>query len=197
MGVLPPAPESLFDSLNMRQGEMAVDIPVKGLRQLWLLTEDAGTYDPEKAVLGWQDLVLEGPNGAARLAEGKLPTKIGSRMVYEVSPGSERLKGKVWIANESRSSDINASVRFFVFGAEPDRNQLLKVAGERPVAAPARLLSVEDTIPRLWRQVLGRSPSPEEVAQARKLFPGDKLLREGVEDLLWSLLMHPEFQFLW
>lgn len=197
MGELPPAPESLFDSLNMRQGEMAVDVPVNGLRQVWLLTEDAGTYDPEKALVGWQDLVLEGPNGALSLAAGKVPTKIGSRMVYEVAPGSERLKAKVWIANESKSSDINASVRFFVFGAEPDRNQLLKVAGERPLAAPGRLVSVEDTIPRLWRQVLGRMPSSEEVAQARKLFPAGNLQREGVEDLLWSLLMHPEFQFLW
>lgn len=197
MGELPPAPESLFDSLNMRQGEALLDVPVKGLRQIWLLTEDAGTYDPDKALVGWQDLSLESPKGTTSLAAGKLPAKIGSRLVFDVEPGSERLKGKVWIANESKASDINASVRFFVFGAEPDRNQLLKLAGDRPVPAPGRLGNVEQTVARLFLQVLSRDPSAAELAQARKLFPSGQLVREGVEDLLWSLLMHPEFQFLW
>lgn len=196
MGELPAAPESLFDSLAMRQGEKAFEIDVAGLKQVFLLTEDAGTYDPDRAEVGWKDIELVGAKGVKRL-DDVVKTAIASRRVYEIEPGFEKLRAKVWIADASRASDINASVRFFAFGAEPDRRRLVKVAGEGPWDSPLVLKTPQEMIEYFWLSILGRKPSEEEVLTARKLFPGGKLVREGAEDLLWSLLMHPEFQYIW
>lgn len=196
MGEMPVAPEALFDSLAMRQGEKAVEVNVKGTKQVYLLTEDAGTYDPDRAEVGWKDIELVGPAGVKRL-EGMVKTAPGTRRVFEVEAGYERLRAKAWISEASRASDINASVRFFVFGAEPDRRRLVKAPGESPWEAPPVVRTVEETIEYLWTAVLGRKPAAGEVETARKLFPGGKMVREGVEDLLWSLMMHPEFQYIW
>ena len=197
MDELPPAPESLFDSFAMRNGEKVVEFPVKGLKQVFLLTEDAGTYDLDKAEVGWADLTLSGPAGTKVLEAGRLRTKIGSRRVYEVDPGFDTLRAKVWISDASKASDINTSVRFFAFGSEPDPIRLVTVAGENPWPAPPKLSSVDQTVDYFWRGLLSRRPTEQERLTARKLFPNGKLQREGTEDLLWSLLMHPEFQFTW
>jgi hypothetical protein len=197
LGELPPAPESIFDSFAMRSGEKQVEIAVKGLKQIYLLTEDAGTYDLDKAEVGWKDITLSGPAGTKVLEAGTLRTRIGSRRVYEIDPGFDTLRAKVWISDASKASDINTSVRFFAFGSEPDRSRLVKVAGESPWPVAPRLSSVDQTIDYFWRGLLSRHPSEAEQAAARKLFPNVKLQREGTEDLLWSLLMHPEFQFTW
>ncbi len=193
LGELPPAPRSLFDSLTMRQGDKAFEIPVAGLKQVYLLTEDVDTYDTEKAEVGWKEISIDG-----KLIEPRaVRTPINTRLVYDIPAGAQTLTGKVWISDASKSSDINATVRFFAFGAEPDRQRLVKVTGEQPWGAPPRLTSVEQTIDYFWRSVLSRAPLAAEREQARKLFPSGKLTREGAEDLLWSLMMHPEFQYIW
>ena len=49
---------------------------------------------------------------------------------------------------------------------------------------------------RLFFQALGREPSRAEARLARDLI-GDPPRQEGVEDLLWILVNHPEFQFIY
>ena len=181
----------------MRSGEVKVEIPVTGLKQVWLLTEDAGTYDLEKAEVGWKDITLSGPKGEKVLQAGSIQTRIGTRRVYDIEPGYDTLRAKVWISDASKASDINTSVRFFIFGAEPDRTRLVRISGASPSGPAPKLTSVDQTIEYFWRSLLSREPSTQEQAAARKLFPTGKLQLEGAEDLLWSLLMHPEFQFIW
>jgi len=197
MGELPPAPESLFDSLMMRRDAKHMEIPVKGLKQVWLLMEDAGTYDPQKLDAGWRDVVLLGPQGAKVIEGGLVRTPLGRPVLFEIEPGWESLRATAWISEDSRASDINAQLRFFAFGSEPDRLRLVRVAGDSPWPAPPKLESVDQTIGYFWRGLLSRLPNDAEVQAARKLFPGGKLSREGTEDLLWSILMHPEFQYIW
>ncbi|WP_051670795.1 DUF1549 domain-containing protein [Bryobacter aggregatus] len=197
LGELPPSPDNLYDSRAVRGGELNVEVSIQGLKQVWLLTEDAGTFDPEKAVVGWKDITLRGKNGSKILQQGAVPAKIGSRMVFELEPGYDTLQAKVWVSDASKASDINASVRFFVFGAEPDRTRLVKVSGYSPWPAPPTLRTSDAAIDYFWRNLLGRAPSAAERSQAMQLFPQGKLQREGAEDLLWSLMMHPEFQFIW
>jgi hypothetical protein len=197
LGELPDPPANLYDSKLMRQGEVDVVVPIAGLKQVWLLTEDAGTFDPDKAVVGWKDIVVQGPQGTHALQAGSVSQRPGTRMVFDVPKGYEALRAKVWVSDASRASDINAAVRFFVFGQEPDRKRLVRLAGDRPFPAPQRLASTEQAVERFWLQLLVRPPSAEERAAALKLFPGGNLKREGVEDLLWSLLMHPEVQYIW
>ncbi len=197
LGELPPAPESLYDSRNMRSGEGKVEIPVQGLKQVWLLTEDAGTYDLDKAQVGWKEITLNGPKGEKVLEAASIQTRIGTRRIYDIEPGYDTLRAKFWISDASKASDINTQVRFFIFGSEPDRTRLVKVTGDSPWGPAPRLTSVDQTIQYFWASLLSREPSPQEQAAASKLFPNGKLQVEGTEDLLWSLLMHPEFQFTW
>lgn len=197
LGELPEAPDNLFDSKFMRQGTLNVEASLNGAKQVFLLTEDAGTFDPERAVVGWRDIRLGGPAGEKVLDAGSVATKLGTRLVFDVPSGYNKLTATVWVSDDSKASDINAQVRFFVFGSEPDRQRLVRLGPGSPAPAPAALRSADEAITRFWRQILSRDPKPEERAEAAKLFAGGKLTREGVEDLLWSLLMHPEFQYIW
>lgn len=56
--------------------------------------------------------------------------------------------------------------------------------------------SAEETARRMWRTVLGREPTAAEIRLASEML-GSPIRREGVEDLLWSLLMLPEFQLIY
>jgi mono/diheme cytochrome c family protein len=57
-------------------------------------------------------------------------------------------------------------------------------------AKPQRAL-----IDAVFQRALGRKPAPEEAALATELI-GDPARKEGVEDLLWSVAMLPEFQLI-
>jgi hypothetical protein len=48
----------------------------------------------------------------------------------------------------------------------------------------------------LYRKALGRTPSRQELELARNLV-GEPVKKEGVEDLVWSLAMLPEFQLIY
>jgi cytochrome c553 len=197
LGELPEAPENLYDSKFMRQGTLNVEASLSSAKQVFLLTEDAGTFDPERVVVGWRDIRLSGPAGEKVLEAGSVATKLGTRLVFDVPNGYNKLTATVWVSDASKASDIDAQVRFFVFGAEPDRQRLVRLGPGSPAPAPQALRSADEAITRFWRQILSRDPKPEERAEAAKLFAAGKLSREGVEDLLWSLLMHPEFQYIW
>lgn len=197
LGELPEAPDNLYDSKFMRQGTLQVEASLNGAKQVFLLTEDAGTFDPERVEVGWRDIRLSGPTGEKVLEAGSVTTKLGTRLVFDVPSGYNKLTATVWVSDASKASDINAQVRFFVFVSEPDRQRLVRLSPGSPAPAPPALRSTDEAITRFWRQILSRDPKPEERAEAAKLFTEGKLTREGVEDLLWSLLMHPEFQYIW
>jgi hypothetical protein len=51
-------------------------------------------------------------------------------------------------------------------------------------------------IARMYQRALGRAPTETEAAIAREMV-GETVRREGVEDLLWTLAMLPEFQLIY
>ncbi|MBV8316609.1 MAG: PSD1 domain-containing protein [Planctomycetaceae bacterium] len=53
----------------------------------------------------------------------------------------------------------------------------------------------EVLIHRLFLEALGRAPGPRELAAARELI-GTPVTAEGVQDLLWAVIMLPEFQWI-
>jgi hypothetical protein len=59
------------------------------------------------------------------------------------------------------------------------------------------LTSVDEAIPRLYRQLLAREPNPDERNLVKQYFKGGRLEPAALEDFLWSLLLHPEFQYLY
>jgi hypothetical protein len=218
LGELPQAPRNLFDSKIVGKSAVALDVDLTGAKQLWLLTDDAGCYDPGRTVAGWADLKAMGPKGPVRVAdlttlakpavaalktegavhEGALITPVGSLIMYPIEGlGLTRLTGEVGIDDGARSSDINPRVRFFIFTEKPDRERLLRVSGEPPTPVPAPERDARKLVERLYRQALSRGPNEQEMKIARELLAnGGKVTAGGLEDLIWSLIMHPEFQYV-
>ena len=60
---------------------------------------------------------------------------------------------------------------------------------------PTSPQSSADTIRRLYATALSRSPTAEELSASAAML-GEKPTNEAAEDLLWSLFMLPEFQFV-
>jgi hypothetical protein len=48
----------------------------------------------------------------------------------------------------------------------------------------------------LYRRALGRDPVPKEMAVAEKII-GKTPSLEGIEDLAWAIVLHPEFQLIY
>jgi len=217
LGQLPAAPDNLFDSGKLRKGAVDFDIDVSGLKQLWLLEQDAGCYDPTRTVAGWVHVELFGPRGVKDLADlapatfarqpltsnkegvGEAVTMPpGARLVLPLDgPGYTRMRGRVALDDRSLPDDVEGAVRFFIFGAEPDRERLVRVSGTPPVPAPPPLAGVDEAGRRLYLQLFARKPNSQEARIVRKYFAGGKLAPAALEDLLWSLLLHPEFQYLY
>ncbi len=70
--------------------------------------------------------------------------------------------------------------------------RMLQVGAERLLAdnpTPAVLVA------RVYKRALGRNPTTAEAAACRELL-GPTLRPEGVQDLLWAVVMLPEFQLI-
>ena len=223
LGELPSPPDNSFDSGMLRHGSVSFDIDISGAKQLWLLTQDAGSYDPSRTIAGWADVELIGPKGTKRLAElttlskfdqqpitadqqaqGKSVTvPLNSKLVYPIEGlGFTRMRGRVAVDDRSRPSDIGGSVRFFVFTAEPDPERLVKIDGKPPVPPAARLKSVDEAIDRLFLTLFSRRPTDDELRISRGFFQKDpaaqsRLEPAALEDFLWSMLLHPDFQYVY
>ena len=213
----PAAPENLFDSGRLHHGTVSLDVDITGRKQLWLLEQDAGSYDPARTVAGWVHVEFFGPQGVQDLADlaparfvrqrltadkepvGEAITMLpGSRMMIPVEGrGYVRMRGRVAIDDRSLPDDIEGAVRFFIFGAEPDPERLVRVSGTPPAPPPPPLANADEAGMRLYLQILARKPNPEEARAVRGYFAGGKLSPAALEDLLWSLLLHPEFQYLY
>jgi len=212
-GALPPAPQNLFDSGRMSKGEKPVNVDLTGAKQLWLLIEDVGCYDPTRTVAGWANLSAEGPNGPVKIADLTTLAKtsksavnfdgskhdealiqpVDSLVMYPIDGlGLTKLTGFVGVDDGSRGSDINPNVRFFVFTEKPDRDRLLRMSGEPPMPLPPVVKDQQQLIDRLFWAALSRGPNAQEVGVAREFLKK----QGGLEDLLWSLAMHPEFQYV-
>ncbi|MGA7412429.1 MAG: DUF1549 domain-containing protein [Bryobacteraceae bacterium] len=223
LGELPPAPVNLFDSGPMNKGSVAFDLDISHARELWLLTQDAGSYDPTRTVAGWLDVEVTGPNGTIKLKDlttlshfsedslraggadlGKgIVTPLSSPLFFPIrSLGVTRIRGRVVVDDRSRPADIGGSVRFFVFGAKPDPERLVKIVGDPPAPLPIPVKTVDEAIHRFYQQLLAREPTTKEMEIARTFFVAaghqtPRLEPAALQDFLWSLFMHPDFQYLY
>ena len=214
LGELPPAPKSLYEGTLGRNAK-DLDIDITGAKSLWLIGEDAGSYDPDRTLAAWLDMQVEGRSGIKKVKDLPTVSKLNLRdlkvqgkaeqqglavafskpMVFSIEGmGYTRLRGRIAIDDSSTASDVGASVRFFVFAEQPDPQQMFAISGEPPVPLPSPVKSPMKLIDRLFLQALGRTPSEAERRVAQKIL-GDGGVT-GTEDLLWSLLLQPETQFI-
>ncbi len=220
LGQLPPAPENLFDSGVLKRGKVSFDVDITGVKQLWVLTQDVGSYDPSRTIAGWADVKLVGPQGTKRLADiptiskfseqaitaDKMPigksisVPLNTRLVFPIEGlGFTRIRGTVAMDDRSRADDIGGAVRFFLFPTQPDGERLVKVEGQPPVPFPATVTSADGAVRQMYLSLFGREPSPEETRIARQFFGATSrpLQPAALQDFLWSMMLHPDFQYLY
>jgi hypothetical protein len=132
--------------------------------------------------------------------------KTPSRLVYDIAGKSfTSFRGLVGIENREITSDLNPHVRFFVFDREPNMERLTPVAPETPVPPGPPLKTAAQAVDRVFWYALGRAPKPAEriAAQnalrdpARSLSNPGRPSAEGLADLLWAVMMKPEFQLIY
>ena len=197
------APRPLYDSGTVRGGSKDYGdiVAVRGGEKIWLVAVDSDSYDPTRVEMSWEELTFLRPDGSQRLVlngmfGGGLPFKKSVRAPEDAVD----LRVTPTIADRSKASDINPRVRFFVFGEEPDDNRLVEPSGPSPTAFEAGRLPSDPggAIESLYQRALGRNPSNEERVIAMELLRLDDgvIPTEGLSDLLWSLVLLPEFQVI-
>jgi hypothetical protein len=207
-------------------GAASFDLDISRAKKLWLLVEDMGSYSPELVLAAWGQAELVGPNGVTPLSAlapvddsgirsgegevvipgvegaGGVRVKTPSRLVYDLAgKGFARFRGTVGLENRDITSDINPNIRVFIFDQEPNHDRLTAVEPATPVAAPPALKSAEKVVDRVFWHALGRAPPPEERRVAVSALEDPQRPRkpsaEGLADLLWAVLMKPEFQLVY
>ena len=96
-------------------------------------------------------------------------------------------------------NEIGPRVRFFVFAEKPDREQLVRVAPERPVEPHHERYTPDSLVTRLYLHAFAREPEPAERRAALAFLNtagGRRISAESLEDLLWAVFQSPEFEFI-
>ena len=194
LGQLRPMPPNIFDS-GLVTKKAAAEFDLKGVTKLWLLTEDSDSFDRARTVAGWTNIELTGPAGSKKLAD--LTGGIPAEHIIDVT-GFNKLRADIGVDPASQISEINPRVRFFAFATEPNRDQLVNVKDTMPVPVTwsnAGATAPDKLIARLYRHALGRPPAAGETQAARHII-GAKPTADSLEDLLWSVFLSPEFEYI-
>jgi hypothetical protein len=212
LGQLPPAPANLFDSgrINTKRNQASVDIDITGAKELRLLVANVDSYSPERVLPVWAEARLIGPNGVKNLGSpdriemkgqtfsGGLRVKAPSEEIVNIEgQGYTRFQAEVGVEARCLQSDINPNIRFFVFKEKPDMEQLVQASAETPVAQPAGPFIADTLITRIYRHALARDATPQERGLARELLADSgEISSSGLADLIWCVVMLPEFQLI-
>lgn len=222
-----PQPASLYNAAigGRYASTRAFDIDVSAASKLWLVVTDTGSNAPERVQPMWSQAELVGADGLAVPLSSLTPVdasglrasaatdvdqklrvavKNPSQVIYDIAgKGFSRFRGTADIENPRSEvgSTLNPALRFFVFDAAPNPDRLIPPAPALPFPAPAALESPAKAVDRLFTTALHRPPSPAERRAAESALadprrPGH-VSAEGLADLLWALVMKPEFQLIY
>jgi hypothetical protein len=205
----------------------AFEVDVSKATRLWLVVQENGSNAPEVIQPAWAQAEFTGPSGTTPLSSltpvdttgirpGSGPIRVTgsngegvrvknpSALVYDIAGrGFTTLRGFIGIENAQSEigSTLNPQIRFFVFDRAPNMDRLLPPAAGLPLPPPPELLTASAVIDRVFRHALGRLPSAEErrTAEAALRDPsgGARPFAPGLADLLWAVLMKPEFQLIY
>ncbi|MCW5977528.1 MAG: DUF1549 domain-containing protein [Bryobacteraceae bacterium] len=203
---------------------VAFDVDIAGADKVWLVVQDVESYEADRVEPVWAQAEFVSPGGVTPLqaltpasanglrsgtgpldypgATDGLRVMSPSTVAYEVKGrGFTRFRGSVVLEKPSYRDDIMPKVRFFVFREEPNMERLVPVAPETPVAAARGPWTADRLADRVLRHALGRAPTEREQMLARSaLEDGERPRRPsaaGLADLLWALMMSPDFQLIY
>ena len=219
LGELPPEPASIFDSGPVRGSgrsepkPISFDVDVANTAKLWLLVQDIDSYAPERVEPMWEQSEFVGKGGAVTPVASMKPlstvgvrasgsdgvrVKSPSRIVYEIAgKGFTRFRGSVVLEKGSMSDDIMPNVRFFIFDQEPDMERLVPVSPGTPNISREGW-TAQQLVDNVFWHALGRAPSARErsLSESALLAGGNRPRAAGLADLLWVLVMSPDFQLM-
>jgi Protein of unknown function (DUF1549)/Protein of unknown function (DUF1553)/Planctomycete cytochrome C len=202
------------------------EIDVSKARRLWLIVQENGSNIPEIIQPAWAQAELVGPDGITKLSsltpiEGAdlraasgpilvpgangdgVRVKNPSVLVYDISGrGFTQFRGIMGL--ENRQTDIggtlNPATRFFVFDTAPDMERLIPPLPGTPLPSAPPITTIAGAVDRVFWQALGRAPTAAErrIAEGALRDParGNRPSAEGLADLLWAVVMKPEFQLV-
>jgi hypothetical protein len=203
------------------------EIDVSRSSRLWLVVQDTGSNAPEAILPAWAQAEFEGPGGTVRLSSltpldardvraGSGPVAVTggygdgvrvknpSVIVYDISGrGFTLFRGVMGLENEQREigSTLNPSTRFYIFDAAPDMERLLPPAPGTPLPPMPPVTTVSAAVDRVFQYALGRGPTAAErrIAEAAvsDASRAGRPSPEGLADLLWAVVMKPEFQLIY
>jgi hypothetical protein len=179
--------------------------------------QDSLSTAPDKAAPLWVRPQLVGPNGSTPLSELKpldtaglrddpsaspdLRVKLRSVVVYDIAgKGFTRFQSAPGHEALPLAQGESVQARFFVFDQQPSMDRLVPPDPAKPLPANPILKTPAEAVDRVYWYALGRAPSPGErrIAEAAlrdSRRPG-KPSADGLADLLWSVMMTPEFQLV-
>ena len=130
-----------------------------------------------------------------------LRVKFPSELVYDISGrGFTTFEGIPFFEDKPLIQGEGVSGRFFVFDQKPSLDRLAPPGPDTPVPGLPALKTAGDAVERVYWYLLGRAPSPAErqvgLAALRDGANPGRPSAAGLADLLWSVMMSPEFQFI-
>ncbi len=130
-----------------------------------------------------------------------LRVRFPSELVYDISGrGFTAFEGIPFFENKPLIQGEGVTGRFFVFDQKPSLDRLAPPTPETPVPALPVLETSAEAVNRVYRYLLGRAPLPAEraigIAALTDHAHSGHPSAEGLADLLWSVMMSPEFQFI-
>jgi hypothetical protein len=209
-----------------RGAPLPFDVDISKSEKLYLIVQDSLSTAPDKAAPLWVQPELLGPNGVTPLTalkpvdtaglrqdttpivvqglEGSTPAlrvKLSSVVVYDIAgKGFTRFRGAPGHENSPLSQGETVLARFFVFDRQPSLDRLVPPNPETPLPPGPVLTTAAEAVDRVYWYALGRAPSIAErrIAEAALRDPKrpGKASADGLADLLWSVMMTPEFQFV-
>ena len=171
------------------------------------LVRPDGAMTPLESLAPLDEAALRAASGPivldAATFESGVRVKTPSRLVYDVSGrGFSRLRGIAGLENTSALAQGETILgRFLIFVTEPDMDRLVPPAPDTPLPPPPRQTSAAQVVDRLFWYALGRAPSADERAIAMGALIDStrtgRISAEGLADVLWAVLMKPEFQLIY
>ncbi len=200
-----PNPAGFWLSAMIRQspGSKPMEI-ASGTDWKWSLATADGWYRADFAAQGWQS--------AADLGDASIaPWNLSSVLAQQTAAPSAATPGAhvraVWVNRDALMTALGRPNREQVSTSRttyatmlqaleltngPELSQLLQRGAKYWMQ---RRPGDGKLIDALFRESLGRAPTADERSMSEQIV-GSPLRQEGVEDLLWSILMLPEFQLI-
>jgi hypothetical protein len=202
------------------------DVDVSKSEKLYLIVQDFLSTAPDKAAPLWIQAELSGPNGTTPLSAltpldrsglredrsslrisggpddgSALRVALSSVIVYDIAgKGFTHFTGATGFEAVPLTQGEIVQARFFVFDRQPSLDRLVPANPETPLPPGSALQTVSEAVNRVYWYALGRAPSiaEEGVAAAALRNPADlrKPSADGLADLLWAVIMTPEFQLI-